>query len=364
MALVPSGREATRANTLVEAIPLVEQFGDPFTMGVQYGISCGAAIRRFLTQNCAYLLPATADEGARLDLLRRADAYGDALRQTMPDLSLQVSGLAEGAGISHAEATLLQFRRELAGEIASGAECTLVAADAQGGSPVLAQNIDLGGYMAKLGTVLRVDATGAAPRMLIYTFAGLLGFVGMNDAGLAIGINYVAAVPWRRAPSPYLLVRHLLACRSIDECLAVLPVTTWASSRTLTLVDRSRAITIEFTGDCWRVLEGHELFHANHYLHPDLVPRDVFPFFSRNASRQRQAVVTKLWKGLAGDRSADALFGMLSDHSVYPLGLCAHADEGAERDETVAAVVMHPACGTMSIRRGHPCSAITQEVSF
>jgi hypothetical protein len=55
------------------------------------------------------------------------------------------------------------------------------------------------------------------------------------------------------------------------------------------------------------------------------------------------------------------LFAVLSDHSLYPVGLCAHAPDG---EETVAAVVMEPAEGVLWVRKGHPCSAPSQRFAL
>ena len=52
---------------------------------------------------------------------------------------------------------------------------------------------------------------------------------------------------------------------------------------------------------------------------------------------------------------------IFSDHSLYPVGICAHAEGNIRRSETVAAVTMEPNLGLMVARKGYACTGISQE---
>lgn len=344
----------------------IELAGDDYEIGFQHGAACREAIRAFLGDRLAHLVDDPADEALRARLLAQAEVYRAYVGRTLPHLGAELEGLAAGAGIAPAEAALLQYRRELAPEGAPTAgECSLVALRGPDDEPVLAQNIDLNCAMTGLGRVIRT--TPADPRLpssLAYTFAGLLGFVGINDAGVAIGINFVLAGPWRLGISPYLLVRHLLRFRSADECLAELGRLDRSSSRCLTICDSAGLATAELTGDDVRVLRGDRLFHTNHYLHPELQPRDGMNIFTRNASRRRLQILGDLVGSFGGEAGPEALFALLADHSMYPLGLCVHSEGDPARDATVASVVMRPRSGELFVRRGNPCQARTRRFSL
>lgn len=62
----------------------------------------------------------------------------------------------------------------------------------------------------------------------------------------------------------------------------------------------------------------------------------------------------------AGGTRPEALFEAFSDHLLYPVGMCAHAQGNIQRGETVAAVVMQPNERRMHVRKGLPCASETQ----
>lgn len=334
--------------------------GEPEEIGRQHGRACADAIRAALEDAYARL----AGEGGawtRAGLRLEAAAIARHLAGVAPRLAAELDGIAAGAAIRAEEAVLLQYRRELAADASACAgECSLIAMrDAAGAT--IAQNVDLNVGMAGLGRVMAIrPASPKAPRSLVFSFAGMPAFVGLNAAGLAIGINFVLADGWRRAAiSPYLLVRHLLGLRTIDECLAALRTLPRTSSRCFTIADCERIASIEMTVDALRVCEGDRLLHTNHYLDPELQPLDRMHIFSRNASRRRLDILAQRTAEANARTEPEALFEMLADHSMYPLGLCVHAEGVPERDATVAAIVMRPAAGELHVRHGNPCEQRT-----
>ena len=56
----------------------------------------------------------------------------------------------------------------------------------------------------------------------------------------------------------------------------------------------------------------------------------------------------------------DAIFDVLSDHSLAPIGLCAHGTGDPRREETVASVVMQPRAGGLHARKGRTCERVTR----
>lgn len=340
----------------------IDLTGDNYDVGYQHGAACKDVIHAFLSDRCARVLTGRDDRQSRARLLERAELYRAAVERVLPHLSAEIDGLSAGAGITRSEAALLQFRREInRQEEASSRECTLIGLRNFGGSAVIAQNIDLTSGMAGLGLVVRVNPRDpAVPRALIYTFAGLLGFVGMNDSGVAIGINMVFSEGWKIGISPYLLVRHLLRFRSARQCFEQLDRIERSSSRALTICDGTTLGTAELTVTRSRVIQADVLYHTNHYLHPELVAEDRSNVFSRNSSRRRLEIAMQRVPLIDPAAGAEGLFGMLSDHSMYPLGLCVHSEGNENRDETAACVVMRPRSGELLVRRGNPCIANTQ----
>ena len=342
---------------MVEAMELA---GDPFTIGRRHGEAFGSSIRSFLDNRLALINAIRHTPLSQSDADAIVDAHARVIEMETPALAEELRGLSTGAGITYRQAVLLQVRRELIGWSGTSGECSTLASRLAADSSVIAQNVDLIGKMRSLARVVRIRETGVAGgEVLMLTFAGLLGFLGINAAGLALGINFTASTGWRPGVSPYLLVRHLLKQASLDHCIEELRRITRASTRCFILCHAGRLMAIEMTMDDIRVIEGQALFHTNHYLHHDLVERDAMNPFSRRSSQLRLQTIQALSRSVTDLADPEALFGILSDHSHYPVGLCAHGEGEFGRDETVAAVVLYPARGRMYVRHGNPCRANT-----
>jgi hypothetical protein len=293
-------------------------------------------------------------------LLSTIDAYRDAIASSTPGLAEEIRGLAYGAGLGSDQALLLQLRREIMGylKVGSAAECTTYAraGSADSGDSVLAQTIDLNGSLEDQVGVLDVSPIGGRGRALVLSFAGLLGYLGLNSEGLAVGLNLVLGGEWRPGLPPYLAIRHLLdSAASVDEAITILRGLRLASSRSITLCDRDKAAWVEVLGDEIRVVEAEQTMHTNHFLHPDLVPYDEVNVFARNSSVRRLEACASGLAGLPNPTHAEDHFALLS---AAPIRV---PDDGdIRRERTVAAVVMLPARGELHLRPGDPSRSQTQ----
>jgi isopenicillin-N N-acyltransferase like protein len=330
--------------------------GSPFERGRQFGAAVGPQVRRLLGEGVARLewVSGRAVDRARLSPLLRAHA--SAIERHLPDAAEEIHGLAAGAGIAVDDAYLLQCRREaLHGAFVGG--CTTMAA--AGANPFIAQTIDLPGSFADLAVVLKSHLE--ARTIVQLTFAGLLGYVGINDKGLAIGLNMIIAGDWRPGIPPYLVSRRLLELDTVEECVAELRRLPLASSRCYTLVDGATACQVETTPDTVVVIEGDELLHTNHCL-SDRIP-DLSHVVQRRESRRRYDRVSAEFERSRGAEDngqarAARLFDILCSHG--DAAICIHGDQDPRRSETVAAVVLQPSDRRMLARRGNPCRASTQ----
>jgi len=283
--------------------------------------------------------------------------HASIIEHHLPDVADEIHGLAEGACITVEDAYLLQCRREVMEEVCAS-DCTTIAL--AGTNSCIAQTIDLPGRLADLAIVLRSRV--GARTMLQLTFAGLLGYVGVNDRGLAVGLNMVMGGEWRPGIPPYLLVRRLLELDSTKDCIEELRRLPRASSRCYTIVDASGACQLETTPDQIVVLNGTELLHTNHYTSAEIVDRSHV--LHRRESRRRcehmRQEFERHWKPDSdGEAQAAQLFAMLSCHG--DAAICIHAGGDPRRAETVAAVVLQSAQRRMFARRGNPCGSLTQK---
>ncbi len=339
--------------------------GDPYSIGYCHGLSEGSVIRSFLADDFSHINANRTKKLPWEKILDRVQEHKWIIEQDVPLLAKELRGLADGAGISYDEAILLQMRREIVGKssLASG-ECSLIAKLEQQ-EAVIAQTVDQNPVMAALGRIFRICSSDQnIPEILMFSFSGLLGFLGMNSAGLGIGINFVSSDDWKPGVSPYLLIRHLLQLRSLEECLQALRQIRRSSSRSFTICDRSHLAIVEMTSDNLRVTRGSKLVRTNHFLHADFINLDSMNIFSRNASKLRLERLRELVSAQNWETDPERLFEIFSDHSLYPVGLCAHSEGNARREDTVAAVILDLHNQTISIRVGHPCKNPTQNFSL
>lgn len=329
-------------------VPLLTLSGTARERGSTHGYALAGRLRDFLGDSLARLGQLT-DRPISLDSARATiAAHRELVTAALPDLAEEVDGLADGAGISRDEAWLLQLRRELLGyNRITGGDCTSYAAVR--GAPVLAQTIDLNGNLDDQIAVLAVS--GPRHRSITLSFAGLLGYLGVNDAGVAIGLNLVLGGDWEPGVPPYLAIRHLLdTADDVAHAVAILADLPLASSRAFMICGEGRAVCVEALGAERRVLEGAELVHTNHFLHPDFTLRDEINVFAGNSSRRRLKAASAA--GVPEANDIQRHHQLLSTAPIFVPG-----DGDIRRERTVAAVVLHPDLGAMRLWPGDPSVA-------
>ena len=344
-------------------VPFVRATGQPFEIGYQHGRARAGALHGFIDDGLARI-GRLASGPVSLESLRPAlAAYGAQIAAATPRLSEEIDGLARGAGLPRELAVLLQARREIIGyqRIPAHGDCTTYASLSAGpdGGPVLAQTVDLNGDLDDQIAVLDVGLSGSSRRALVLSFGGLLGYLGVNSDGLAIGLNLVLGGDWHAGLPPYLAIRHLLdnagCVREAVELLSRLPL---ASSRSLTLCDPAGASCVEILDGTLRVVGTGEVVHANHFLHPDFTGRDELNVFARNSSLLRMKAAAS---GLAafGERGLGAgveeHFALLCQPTICVAGV-----GDIRRERTVAAVVMVPGRRELHLRPGDPSASATR----
>jgi isopenicillin-N N-acyltransferase-like protein len=346
-------------------VPFIRATGEPFGIGYQHGAARAAALRAFLGDDLSRIGKLAA-RPVSLPALRPVLAEYDArIGAVAPRLGEEIGGLAEGAGISRDEAVLLQVRREIIGyqrvPVPSGGDCTTYASVSAGpgGEPVLAQTVDLNGDLDDQIAVLDVGLSGSGRRALLLSFGGLLGYLGLNSDGLAIGLNLVLGGEWGPGLPPYLAIRYLLDnAGCVADALTIVADLPLASSRSLMLCDRTSAASVELLDGRVRLIQGTEHVHTNHFLHPDFTPHDQLNVFARNSSAQRlKAAATGLaaFARAGTGAAAEEHFGLLSRPPIRVAGT-----GDIRRERTVAAVVLLPGQGELHLRPGDPSVSATQ----
>lgn len=335
--------------------------GMPRELGRAHGMALRQQIRTFLDDDLARLNRVLPRQISLTTLQPEIAAYRREIAAATPSIAEEIEGLAEGAEIAADEAMLLQIRREVMGysRFHTAGDCTTLCRRGEDG-PVLAQTIDLNGNLDDQMVILRIAHRSSPRRVLLLSFTGLLGYLGLNSDGLAIGLNLVLGGTWRPGIPPYLAIRHLLdSCSDIDSCLDWLSRMPLASSRSVSLCDAHRSVTVELCDGKLSVQTGTTLVHTNHFLSEEFVAMDQMNPFSRNSSvRRLQACVEQL-DCLGSHKGPEDYMALLCQEPI-----CVPDTGNISREKTVGAVVLLPKDGTLHLRRGNPALARTEQFSL
>ena len=287
----------------------------------------------------------------------RVAAYAPFVERHTPHLADELRGLAAGARIRELDALFLQVRFELLGDQTDG--CTTFAVP-RAGSVLTGQNVDTKPQYASFGRVVRMRPDNGPP-ILFYTYMpGLIGYLGINGAGLSCLGNGVFCADWRPGFPRYLVIRRVLECERIDEAVAALRTLERASSINLLLTDRTGDLRdIELTVDEVAELPPSPagIAHANHYEHDAFRGADVLRPLLPD-SEERRSRMSGLLGGIAADERLDSAKAALRDHTGHPTSICRHYDAGGPPThwhQSIASLIAEPAEGRLHVCFGNPC---------
>jgi len=347
----------------MHSFPLVEVSGTAREMGFQHGAQAAPLIHKYLL----WIEKSTGKE--RGELGQRALAFQPAIEALSPLFVEEVRGLAEGAGISFAEAMICQARGEAAraplnegdapfaeGGAAFAEGCTAFAftgSATRGGVPLAGQNQDLPPEFSDIGILLHIKPTDGRPRAITFTFAGQLGYMGTNQHGVSHFANAVGGCPWQLALPHYPLKRVLLEQRSLADCLRILETHRTCSPANMAFCDGGGNIAdVEIRSDGIALYEDDHpdrRLHTNHYLTSAFAQYDPDP---RPDSVRRLERLRTLVEARWGELDVDAVKQILADHDGDPGGICRHGEGGSH---SVCGYIAEPAAGLFHVRRGHGC---------
>ncbi|MEK9497618.1 C45 family peptidase [Photorhabdus sp. P32] len=341
---------------MTSVVDFITLNGDALTRGIQHGQQQRVTLQAFADDGLCRLNQLSNTSHSLQSLASTISAYRSQVETWLPDLAQEVEGLAIGASLPPDLAWLLQLRREVIGysSITTG-DCTTLSS--LKGVRLLAQTVDLNGNLDDFISVL--DCQGPHYRSLLLSFAGLLGYLGLNNAGLAVGLNLVLGGNWGIGVPPYLVIRHLLDnCVSIEQALEELNRIPLSSSRSFTLCDKHRAVCVESLNNQLRIVEdGITTTHTNHFLHVDFIPQDKINIFAKNSSLHRLEIARTLTNREQID--VEDCFTLFAKPPIY-----VGNNGNIRRERTISSVVMLPEQGVMLLCPGNPSLIPTQQYSL
>lgn len=324
-------------------------------MGRQLGEAARDEIRGFVEIAIPQVQKTTRVDATRA--LQVARACVAPVQRYSPDLWEEIEGTAEGAGVSSDQILLLQVRNQLGAAADSG--CTSVSlapSAATVGRALVGQNWDNDPALDPFTVVLTRRPIGK-PALTNITQAGLIAYIGFNDAGIGACLNTLPA-PSRAVGVPhYFTLRRIYEATSLEAAADSVRRADRAIPANIMLATPQGPADLEVTLDAVRILfDPQRLVHANHCLHPDLAPinADFPPLIQSDTRQQRMSHLISSRRA----HSLDDLKQALSDHEDYPYSICRHANSDPAHGfwETTISVLIDPQAREMHVARGTPCT--------
>jgi len=334
----------------------IEVRGTPREMGHQLGEAAGEEIRQF----CDIALSGV-NKITRVSLdsaLKVVAGAMPCIADYAPHMMDELCGIAEAARVSLEQILLLQVRNQLQ---ADGGGCTSLALRDGAGRAgnLVAQNWDNDPELDAV-TVVVTRRPVAKPALMTVTQAGLIAYIGLNDAGIGVCLNTLPA-PARTLGVPhYFTVRGIYESTSLDGAVDAVRRATRAIPANIMLATPQGPADLEVTIDGVRVLQpgaGCGIAHTNHCLHPSLAAlNDQFPELIQSRSRDRRIRELIDFSAVTGSSREDVEWA-LRDHANHPRSICRHANDDAVTGfwQTVFSVIIETDARRMHITRGTPC---------
>src|SRR6187401_100081 len=192
----------------------IEVAGLPRELGRQVGEAAGEEIRGFcevalsLVHKTVRISPAAADRIV-------AKSFEHAERYS-PDMVEELRGMAEAARVSAEQIMLLQVRNQMQPDGDAGCTSLALTADEHHRrSGVVAQNWDNDPELHPF-TIVLIRRPAGKPAVMTITQAGLIAYIGFNEAGIGLCLNTLPA-PSRRFGVPhYFTVRGIYETDSLE----------------------------------------------------------------------------------------------------------------------------------------------------
>lgn len=320
--------------------------GSPESIGDAHGRAFGDQIRSYMQTRRKLSLVGT--QLTEHQVTEIAEEMLDAHRAYDADLFVEMIAMADASGISPAEAVIvggytdfIDAVRALASGKAVEDTCTaVITPDAQSdGDGFLAQTWDMNASATPHVFMLDVSPD-RHPRSLVFTTHGTVGQIGMNEAGIAIGINNLTVTDGGIGVTWPFVVRKALKQTSFEDALACITDAPLAGGHNFLLFDADgNGASVEATTTRTVVdpLGETPLVHTNHCLFPETiaVEADRPPTLNTN-STSRLSDATALLAAAVPHTTA-SMIELLSDER----SICRRPEPPFEY-ESSGAVVMRP----------------------
>ncbi|MXZ53605.1 MAG: hypothetical protein F4Z34_10515 [Acidimicrobiaceae bacterium] len=341
--------------------------GSPEAMGDAHGQAHAAEIRQYAHDRVELVAEGLWSGGPleRGAVLELAGACLPAHEAFSPRLHAEMLAMAGAAGITPAEAVVVggftdfvdTVRAVTAGPhpvSVTEDDCTaFLVPDARAdGAGMIGQTWDMHDTATDHVVLARLRPD-TGPDVLVFTTVGCLGQIGMNSAGVCVGINNLTGNDGRFGVMWPTVIREMLAQETAPEALDVLRRADLAGAHNYLILDADgRGFNVEAMPSARPVqtLAAEPTVHTNHVTQPAAFPFEGERFSELMANSRRRLEMAKAM--LAGDsRPVDP--ERLMEVTREPSAICRRPD-AKYRVESSGAVIMRPRTGDFWACWGQP----------
>jgi isopenicillin-N N-acyltransferase like protein len=249
------------------------------------------------------------------DFLGRTD-YLPAIHAYTPQLLEEIEGIAEGSGQPAQRIlafNLLDEEWEFSkrGRVAPG--CTSAAImDGPAGAPVIGQTMDIPSVHDGCQLALRTRPQDG-PAVIVFAYAGMIGLMGCNDAGVGVVVNNLEVLPSAANGLPVAFVmRGILARRTLAAAANFVRDAPHATGQHYLIASPEGLRGFEGWGGGVQEVSSHgaRYVHANHPLAAGALRGDPAATYAASRTIERQAAVEA---GVATAVNQSGLEGLLMD---------------------------------------------------
>ena len=341
----------------MKPIRVIHLAGSPYDMGYAHGQRFQDEIHMFTEERVRLSMDAkwTGRSLSRDAVIGLAQACVDEHVAYAPELMDELQGMADATGLSLAELVINNGFTDFIDVVynCGGASqptsrvadnCTAFMLPNQrsaGGQGYLGQTWDMHASATPYVILLRGEPQ-QAPAFLAFTITGCVGMIGMNSAGICVGINNLMATDGRIGVTWVFVVRKILQQTSLEAALDCLVDVKLAGAHNYLLMDKhGKGYEVEAmsTRQHIRPLRDETIIHTNHCLiQQNLDFERERPPESQSSSRNRLRRAREL---LVNDAATlDDLMALTRDETA----ICARPAPPMHV-ESCGAAIMRPGSG-------------------
>lgn len=276
-------------------------------------------------------------------------------KRVVPEYVAEIQGAADAAGLELGDlfTTICEEIGDPNYRFTRGCS-DLIASDdvTRDGHVLVGHNNDTHSSTEERVTIVHYRVDGE-PEIVAVGYGGLGISVGYNSAGVSLTGNQLDSNDMRAGVPRMLLVRKILAARTIVEAIDAAVLQPRASNYNQVISDANGEIySIEGSATDYEPIYAEDGYHV-HTNHYTTMPMRHFEFDRQGISSSivRYNRGRRLIKQQLGQITVESLQEMLSDHVGHPRSICRHGT-GVK---TTFSVVIDLSTLTMYLAWGNPC---------